>query len=169
MEFVGLGPLRGVDDYGAYEAVTVAYSPRLGLEELLFRGAGSFLVLTAAGMWFLPGSQMDTDLVVMKLGVSLFFLLCGVALLMLHDSANRPAACFDPIRRELRVLAVAGDGRPQTLLRRSYESLGRVRFCGRAVELYDMEGQRLMRLNLQDAGQRAALQQQLRRLVNICN
>ncbi|MGD9864389.1 MAG: hypothetical protein AB7S99_14370 [Pseudodonghicola sp.] len=166
MDHAGFGPMHGVCDEGA---VTVAYSPRLGLDAVLFRGMGTFLVMTAAAMWFLPGSQTDADLIVMKLGVSLFFLLCGVALLMLHDGANRPAACFDPIRRELRVMAMAGDGRVQTVLRRSYASLGRAQFRGRAVELYDMDGARLMRLNVQDAGQRAALHRQLSRLMTICN
>jgi hypothetical protein len=166
IKVAGRGVMRRAQRGGA---LVVAIWHWRGLGAVLLRGLGSFLVVTAAAMWFLPGSQTDTDLVVMKLGVSLFFLLSGIALMTLADGVQRPRACFDPIRREVRVLAPGAEGRPRTVLRRSYESLGRVQFQRHGVALYDMEGQLLLRLGLQDADQRAALREQLSRLVNICN
>jgi len=166
IEVAGRGIMRRAQRGGA---LVVALWHWRGLGAVLVRGLGSFLVVTAAAMWFLPGSQTDTDLVVMKLGVSLFFLLSGISLMLLADGVERPRACFDPIRRELRVLAPAVGGRCKTVLRRSYESLGRVEFLRKGVALYDMEGRLLLRLGLQDARQRSALRDQLSRLVNICN
>lgn len=170
-EFAGFGlmrggPLRGFD---GYSALTVACVSRLGLDAAVLRALGTVLVLVAAGMWFLPGSQTDTDLVVMKLGASLFFLLTGIALMIRFDEDRMPAACFDPIRREVRVLTMAGDGQVRTVLRRGYDSLGRVQFRGRTVGLYDVDGQLLMRLSVQDDGLRRALRDQLSRLMTLCN
>ncbi len=136
---------------------------------MFFRFIGTFLILVASAMWFLPGSQTDADLVIMKLGVSLFFLLCGLALVMIHHADNVPEVCFDPIRRELRVLVKSGDGQPQTVLRRSYESLGRAHFHKKRVELYDFDGRLLLGVKVRDPARHAALQAQLRQLVNICN
>lgn len=147
----------------------ISIAPKGSPEAVLFRGAGIALILIASGMWFLPGSLMAPDLVVMKLIASLFFMLCGLALLMLHHKDNRPDAYFDPIRRELRVLQKNQRGRPQTVLRRSYESLGSVRFHDRLVELYDVDGSLLIRLPISDPEIRHSLRMQLCGLVNICN
>ncbi|GHG79758.1 hypothetical protein [Pseudodonghicola xiamenensis] len=150
-------------------ALAVAFWPWPVLAAALFRGLGSLMVVTAAAMWFLPGSQTEADLVIMKLGVSLFFLLSGLTVMMIYDAVPRPTVWFDPVRREVRVLAPGAGGRPMTVSRRSYESLGRVRFDRRSVALYDMDGRLLLRVGLRDVGQRAALRAQLSRLVNICN
>ncbi|TDE40306.1 hypothetical protein [Antarcticimicrobium sediminis] len=135
----------------------------------MFRASGVFLILVASAMWFLPGSQSDADLVIMKLGTSLFFLFCGLALVMIHHSDNLPEVCFDPIRRELRVLVRAVDGQPHIVLRRGYDSLGRVRFHKNRVELYDFDGRLLLGLKVADPIRRAALRSQLRQLASICN
>lgn len=133
----------------------------------VFRVFGTAFILLAPAMWILPGSLFDADLVVMKLGVSLFFLLCGMALLMRNHIDTQPEAYFDPIRRELRVLQKNDRGRPQTVLRRSYDSLGGARITSRAIELWDVDGSVLMRLPIENPDVRSALRMQLSGLVNI--
>ena len=84
---------------------------------------------------------------------------------MRNHSDNQPDAYFDPIRNEVRVLQRNDRGRPETILRRSYDSLGCARFNNSSVELYDVDGSVLMRLLIDDAEVRKSLRQQLGGLV----
>jgi len=169
IDFAGLGPVAPEPYAGDGTPVHVGFGPRFALVPVFFRFIGTFLILVAAAMWVLPGSASDADLVLMKLGASLFFLFCGVALVMIHHEENAPEVCFDPIRRELRVLVKSADGQPHVVLRRGYDSLGRVHFHNGRVELYDFDGRLLLGLRVSDPVRRAALENQLSQLVNICS
>ncbi len=137
------------------------FAPNWPARTLMFRIIGTALVLSASGMWLMPGSQYAPDVVLIKLGASLFFFLCGLALLMRNHEDNQPDAYFDPIRSEVRVLQKNNRGRPQTVLRRSYDTLGSARFTNNSVEMFDMDGSMLMRLPIENAEIREALRAQL--------
>lgn len=169
LDHAGLGSPGPAAYAGDGTPVHVAFGPRFAVVPVFFRFVGTFLILVAAAMWALPGSTVEADLVLMKLGASLFFLFCGVALVMFHHAENVPEVCFDPIRRELRVLVKSGDGQPHVVLRRGYDSLGRAHFRNNRVELYDFDGRLLIGLRVTDPARRAALESQLRQLVNICD
>jgi hypothetical protein len=126
-----------------------------------FRLAGSSLLLSAPGLWLLPGSNMAPELMLFKLGSSVFFLFAGLALLIRNRAYSQPEVYFDPIRRELRVLQKSQNGRPQTVLRRGYDSLGGARITRKNIELWDVDGTILLSLPLYDAGARSALRDQL--------
>lgn len=145
----------------------ITFSPNWPARKVLFRVFGTALILGSAGMWMLPGSLVSADTALMKLGTSVFFFLCGLALLMMHHEHTQPDAYFDPIRREVRVLQKDNRGRPQTVLRRGYDSLGSAKFTESSLEIYDMDGSTLMRLPIQTAEIRQALRAQLSGLVNI--
>lgn len=134
---------------------------------VLARLGGMALVLASALMWVMPGSQFETELVLIKLGASVLFLMAGVVLLVSGHPDNRPDAYFDPIRREVRILQKNKKGRPTTVLRRSYDSLGSVRFAEQTVELYDLGGQRILSLPLESVEARTELRKQLFGLVDI--
>lgn len=133
----------------------------------VFRIAGTALILTAPALWVLPGSNLGADMLLMKFGVTLFFFLCGLALLMRNHVDAQPMVYFDPIRREMRILQLNDKGRPETILRRSYDSLGAAHITAKTVELWDVDGTVLMRLPLRDAETRQALRMQLSGLVRI--
>ncbi|MFC3614839.1 hypothetical protein ACFORG_13800 [Lutimaribacter marinistellae] len=145
----------------------ITFAPNWPVRTVVFRVFGTALILSSAAMWVMPGASLSIELAAMKFGSSLFFFLCGLALLMMHHADNQPDAYFDPIRRELRVLQKNNRGRPHTILRRSYETLGSARFLERQVELYDVDGSLLLRLPIQSAEIRQALRMQLSGLVNI--
>jgi len=145
----------------------VAFAPNWPIRVVMFRVFGTALLLSASAMWLMPGSQLDGELMLLKLGVSIFFFFCGLALLMRNHEDNQPDAYFDPIRHEVRVLQKNDKGRPQTILRRSYDSLGSVDFSRNAVELFDVDGSTLMRLVIDDSNVRKALRAQLSGLVSI--
>ncbi|MGR3615241.1 MAG: hypothetical protein ACU0BB_04290 [Paracoccaceae bacterium] len=137
------------------------FRPDISFQSIFMRVLGTALILGAAIMWLMPGAGGDVQIVMMKLGFSVFMLFCGMVVLMLNHPDARPDAYFDPIRREVRVLQKNNKGRPQTVLRRGYDSLGSVRFHERSVELHDMDGRLLMRLTLGSNEVRHALRLQL--------
>lgn len=145
----------------------IAFAPNWPVRTVMFRIFGTAFILGSAGMWLMPGSVTTPDTALLKLGASIFFLLCGLALLMMHHVDNQPDAYFDPIRREVRVLQKNNRGRPQTVLRRSYDSLGSARFNDHFMELYDVDGSILMRLPIETPEIRQALRMQLSGMVNI--
>lgn len=147
--------------------LVLGFQPNWPVRHMLFRLFGTSLILGASAIWIMPGSTGDTNMILMKLGVSVFFLFCGLALVMINHPDNHPDAYFDPIRREVRVLQMNDKGRPQTVLRRSYDTLGSVRFEEKAIELYDVDGSRLMRLPVASPETRHALRNQLSGVVAI--
>lgn len=147
--------------------LVLSFAPNWPVRILMFRIIGTAMVLSASGMWLMPGAQTAPDLILIKLGISVFFFLCGLALLMRNHQDNQPDAYFDAIRGEVRVLQKNNRGRPQTILRRSYDSLGSARFVDDTFEMYDVDGSMLMRLPIENADVRDALRVQLSGIVNL--
>ncbi len=147
--------------------VLIGFEPNWKVRMVLARIAGAFLIVMAFSMWLMDGSAMGTEVWPIKLAASLMFLLVGVSLLTIQILDARPDAYFDPIRREVRVLQKNENGRPQTVLRRSYDTLGGARFDDEQVELFDVDGSLLMKLPLQSADVGRALKGQLSGSVTI--
>lgn len=147
--------------------VLITFAPNWKARMILFRVVGAFMVLSAFSMWLMPGSVMGTDVWPIKLAASLMFLIAGVSLLTIEFLDTRPDAYFDPVRREVRILQKNDNGRPQTVLRRSYASLGGARFDEGQVELFDVDGSLLMKLPLESADVSRALKGQLSQNVPI--
>ncbi len=158
---------KAAPDLDGMMPLMITFERNLPALSILFQIIGSGLVIGSAAMWVLPGSTTAADLVLMKFGASVFMLFFGLAILMLSHSDNQPDAYFDPIRREVRVLQRSENGRPQTVLRRSFDSLGSARFSEKTLELYDMDGSVLMRLKIQSPEVRHALRLQLCNCVHI--
>jgi hypothetical protein len=158
-----------VEEVESVLPIMLGFEGNRAIVRILFQVVGTALILTAPAMWVLPDSLLEGDVKLMKLGVSVFFLLCGLALLMRNHVDAQPEAYFDPIRRELRVLQRNERGRPQTVLRRSYDSLGGARITARVIELWDVDGSVLMRLRIENPDVRQALRMQLCGLVRLSN
>lgn len=141
--------------------LVVSFAPNWPARTVLFRIAGTALILSASAMWLFPSTLQGADLTMFKLGTSVFFFFCGLALLMRNHVDAQPDAYFDPIRNEVRVLQANDRGRPQTVLRRSYDSLGSVDITGSVVELFDVDGSKLMKLVIDDENVLQSLRQQL--------
>ncbi|MCF6231711.1 MAG: hypothetical protein L3J36_01220 [Rhodobacteraceae bacterium] len=148
-------------------SLVLGYAPNWPIRILVFRVVGAAMVLSASGMWLMPGATTSSDLVLIKLGMSIFFFLCGLALLMRNHQDNQPDAYFDPIRNEVRVLQKDNRGVPEMVLRRSYDTLGSACFNGDMFEMFDPDGTLLMRLPIEDPASRETLRQQLSGKVNL--
>lgn len=147
--------------------VMIAFAPNWKARLILSRIVGAFLILAAFSMWLMPGSVIGADVWPIKMAASMLFLIIGVSLMTVEILDPRPDAYFDPIRREVRVLQKNEEGRPQTVLRRGYDTLGGARFSDDDVELYDVDGSLLMKLPLQSADVSRALKGQLSQSVTI--
>lgn len=127
----------------------------------MFRLVGASFILSAPGLWLLPGVDDDTSLMLYKLGASLFFLFCGMALILRNKTYAQPEVFFDPVKREMRILQPGEGGRPRTVLRRSYDTLGAARITRNHVEIWDVDGSVLINVPLHDPDMRSALRMQL--------
>lgn len=157
----------GASRFEDHPPVMLSFEPNWPARVVIFRIMGTALILSASGMWLMPGADLGPDVMLFKLGISIFFLFCGLALLMRNHADNQPDAYFDPIRHEVRVLQKNDRGRPQTILRRRYDSLGSVDFSKDSVTLYDVDGTRLMRLVIGNVDARHSLRSQLNGLVKV--
>ncbi|WP_170770483.1 hypothetical protein [Ruegeria lacuscaerulensis] len=147
--------------------VLITFAPNWKVRMILARMVGAFLIVMSFSMWLAPGSAMAAEVWPIKMAASLAFLIVGVSLLTIQMLDSRPDAYFDPIRREVRVLQKNENGRPQTVLRRSYDTLGGAKFSDDQVELFDVDGSLLMKLPLQSADVSRALKGQLSGSVTI--
>lgn len=147
--------------------VKIAFAANWKARLVLARAVGAFLIVSAFSMWLMPGSIIEADVWPIKMVASMLFLIVGVSLLTIEVMDPRPDAYFDPIRREVRVLQKNENGRPQTVLRRSYDTLGGAKFDDDEVQLYDIDGSLLMKLPLQSADVSRALKGQLSQSVTI--
>ena len=147
--------------------IKLAFLGNGSLSSIFFRICGTAFILTAPALWVLPGSDITVDMLPMKLGVTLFFLLCGLILLMRNHVDAQPEVYFDPIRREMRVLQMNDRGRPVTILRRGYDTLGAAHINNNSLEMWDVDGSVLMRLHLPDAQARHALRMHFSGLLHV--
>lgn len=137
------------------------------LRLFLLRALGAVMILSSTGLWLVPGAGADAEMNLIRLGVSVVFLLIGLVLMMAYVPGSRPEACFDPVRRELRLLQRDGRGRPRTVLRRSYDTLGGVRLTASTVQMYEADGSLLIELPVGSAAMRSQLRDQLSGAVGI--
>ena len=137
--------------------VRLTFPTKPSASRTVFLIAGSALVTCSALMWVLPEPETAMNLVVMKLFASLFFLLCGLALLMRNHDEAKPEVHFDARRRELRVMERDDHGRPQLLLKRGYDSLGVVHISLNEIELWNEDGSPFLTLPVPDADVRNKL------------
>lgn len=141
--------------------VKITFAPNWPARIVLLKAIGLLMIVSVLALWFMPGSTFDADMLPFKAVPSMLVLAMGTALLTLKHVNDRPDAYFDPIRREVRVLQKNENGRPHTVLRRGYETLGGARFSDKQVELFDLDGSLLMKLPLASKEVANALKGQL--------
>lgn len=119
---------------------------------------GASFVIAAFAMWVAPGAMWQTDLLLMKLAVSVVCALIGLALIQMAPAPEKSEIQFDPIRREVRIVDGISDN---PVLRRSYDSLGGAKVSNNVVTLWDADGSELASFPISDDVTRRALSRQL--------
>ncbi|WP_299657438.1 hypothetical protein [uncultured Tateyamaria sp.] len=118
--------------------------------------AGGALLLAGLGLWLEPGAHVDTDLILMKLGLSLTFGFAGLALMQTHNAPSGQEVEIDTVRREVRL--IRSHGRKRAVTRRTaIRDLGRAEEIGETVRLSAANGDFLAEVSLADAAVRSSL------------
>ena len=122
---------------------------------------GMTLIVAARGLWIAPTTIGDGELVIMKLGLSLFLGFAGLAVMQRSYRKPAPEIEIDTIRREVRL--VRGYGRQRRVLgRMSIRDLGKAELCEDAVRLNTANGTFLAEVPLDDTQMRNSLCNALR-------
>jgi len=100
------------------------------------RVAGAGLAVMAFGMWVVPGSSYDAELIIPKLVVSLTALGAGFLLMQSGPAEPAPVAQIDPIRREVRLVSAHAGEDAEILQRTAFSDLSRVDRKGNRFRLF---------------------------------
>lgn len=117
-----------------------------GTQSLLGMG----LALAAVGLWFAPGSNTESDIVLFKLVLSISAGLAGMGLLHASATPRTPEIEIDTIRRQVRVVRRQPGTAPKVLQSCSFAQLGAAEYEGSVVRLWDQAGVLLAEVNLVD-------------------
>ncbi|NIZ13294.1 hypothetical protein HCZ87_07825 [Phaeobacter sp. HF9A] len=139
----------------------VSMRPGKSLASMLLRLLGGCMVLSAAGIWLVPGAGEDPELALLRIGVSVAFVFLGLVLLLSRESRVETEIKFDARRAELRIERILPNGCSRLLLRRGYASLGAAKVTGRSVILLEHDGRVLIELPLEGRTQRRMVCAQL--------
>lgn len=140
--------------------VKLSFNNNSGRVQLMFRIAGTALIMGSAVMWYAPNLLFEAQMVAMKFAGSLFFFFCGLALLMRNHVDAMPEVQFDPRLREMRVMQKDKKGQDALVLRRSYDSIGAVYVSPGGIELWNKDGTPLLSLPVPDDDARQSLRRQ---------
>jgi len=166
-QITGVPGARALGAIAGAAPLSLRFEANWKLRLVLLRVLGAAMILSSTGLWLVPGAGADPEMNLIRIGVSVAFLLVGLILMTAHEPGSQPEACFDPVRRELRVLQRDSRGRPRTVLRRGYETLGGARLTASSVQMYESDGSLLIELPVSSAGMRSHLRDQLSGAVRI--
>jgi hypothetical protein len=111
---------------------------------------GASLMVAAVGLWVMPGSSWDTDLLLFKLALSLTGGLAGFGLLLASSTPRDPRVEIDTIRREVRVVRPA-KGVGDIILRRcGFDDLARAEQDGPRVRMWDRNDDLLVDITMKN-------------------
>ncbi|MFT6673932.1 MAG: hypothetical protein ACJAVM_000103 [Sulfitobacter sp.] len=112
------------------------------------RLAGVSLMMAAAGLWVLPGSNLETEVMLFKLGLSVTGALAGAGLMQASSNARKPVVEIDTIRREVRLMHPDRNTSGKVLKRCKFDHLARAAREGNIVRLWDENNVLLVEMTL---------------------
>ena len=101
-----------VDDVNTNREIVASPVRTVDGARMMMRGGqsllGGALILAAIGLWIMPGSEFSSEVMLMKLGLSLTAAGIGISLAHQGKSEKLPEVQIDTIRREVRLVRVKG-------------------------------------------------------------
>lgn len=128
---------------------TKAFRVSLSVSNMVSRIVAAAMMVAALGLWLSTGADYEAELLLFKLGTSLFLAVLGVALYQHAAEARAPEVEFDQIRRELR-LVKRQFGMQEVVYSKRFEELGDVQMQGSIVTIFDEEGAKIVELPVED-------------------
>ena len=113
---------------------------------------GVVLCVAALGLWLVPGASFDPSLMLMKLGLSIFFMIGGAMCLAAARRDSHPEVELDARRGVLRVLERNARGRVESAVEFSYDDLSEVDFRDGMLIARDHHGRTIVEMPVENAG-----------------
>jgi len=113
---------------------------------------GVVLCVAALGLWLVPGASFDPTLMLIKLGLSIFFLIGGSMFLVASRSDNHPEVELDARRGILRIIERNAQGRIENSEEVSYDDLSEVDFRDGMLIARDHHGRSVVEMPVENAG-----------------
>lgn len=142
-------------------SLVLGFKANWPMRRMLLQMLGVALLLCAGGLWMMNAEMMHPGDKVIRVGVCVVFFFLGMVLLTIRPLRPGTEVCFDPVRRELRVLRTNSQGAVRTILRRRYDSLGAARLTSATVQLFEADGSLLFEVPLSTVQSRSLLRDQL--------
>lgn len=111
---------------------------------------GSGLTMAAFGIWAVPGSFLESDLLVIKSMLSLIFLYFGYVMLAAGRQEIRESVQLDLRNRVLSVQTIGSDELVRSTRRYTFDELGRLELRGRVLRAHDRSGALVATVPLRD-------------------
>lgn len=106
----------------------------------LYRIVGASLILSASGLWIVPEANWGSDVMLIKMGLSVLALMFGCWLTLSSSKIARPDIEIDTARRELRLVRAGAMGSSLVVGRCSFADLSRVERHPDLLKLWDQNG-----------------------------
>lgn len=116
--------------------------------------SGTAFVFAFVGLWTLPGSSVDGDLLPFKLALSAFWLLLGVFLIQLCEEKGKLEIEVDKLRQEMRAVERGKDGMTKIIDVVPFREIGEVVMEGEELAVYSQAGDQVARFPLKRKGKR---------------
>lgn len=107
---------------------------------LLQRIIGVSLIIAASGLWLARGTDWNSDIMLMKMGLSVVSLMVGFWLIFAGAKPADPEIEIDTVRQEIRVVRPSTFGAGLVLQRCGFAQMGRVQRAGFKLQFWDQRG-----------------------------
>jgi len=142
------------------EAQAKAFRASVSVSNMLSRLVAAGLMVCALGLWFSTNTAFDAQMLLFKLGMSLVFAVGGIALYNHATQERAPDVEFDQIRRELRIVK-RQFGNEEVVFSKRFEELGEVEMKDNKVVVYDVDGTKIVEVDVADPKMYRALRRTL--------
>ena len=113
---------------------------------------GATLCLAAAGLWLVPGASFDPVLVLMKLGITVFFVLGGITFLLAARRAQHPEVVLDGRRGVLHLVERDERGHLVRDVAVDYDDLSEIDFRDGMLIARDHHGRTVVEMPVEQSG-----------------
>lgn len=138
----------GMTSINGLEAGSVSGFVRSPLWRLLAVVFGLSLIIACVGVWVLPGSLTGSGNLLLRLLVTVAFLLGGLALMQQGTDNTVKELRFDALNGTLYVVRSRPKGRRHVLASYSYDDIGEVSLSESDLAVMDLQGQLLVSVPL---------------------
>ncbi|MDU8929138.1 hypothetical protein RXV86_17225 [Alisedimentitalea sp. MJ-SS2] len=113
---------------------------------------GAALCFAAFGLWLVPGASFDPALLLIKLGLSVFFGLGGAMFLLAARRVHHPEVYLDGRKGILRLLTRDDRGHVESEVEVSYDELSEVDFRDGMLIARDHHGRSVVEMPVENVG-----------------